>query len=76
MVGYERFAMVGFGIGMWVAYAMAADHPEHLERMAVAEAIIPGVSLSPALLGRRLSEARPIIGGIPLRRLGRLSSRN
>ena len=77
MVGYDRFAMVGFGIGMWVAYAMAADHPEHLERMAVAEAIIPGVSLSPALLGsRRLSEARPITGGISLRRLGHLSSTN
>ena len=76
-VGYERFAMVGFDIGMWVAYATAADHPEHLERMVVAEAIILGVSLSPPLLGsRRLSEARPIIGGIPLRRLGHLSSRN
>ena len=69
--------LAAFNIGMWVAYMTVADLAEHLERMAVAEPIIPGVSLSPPLLGSRpLSEARPIIGGIPLRRLGHLSSRN
>jgi len=52
-LSYERFAMVGYDIGMWVAYAIAADHPGRLERMAVAEAIIPGVSPSPPLLGSR-----------------------
>lgn len=69
--------LAAFNIGMWVAYVTAVDLAEHLERMAVAEPIIPGVSLSPPSLGSRpLSEARPIIAGIPLRRLGRLSSRN
>jgi pimeloyl-ACP methyl ester carboxylesterase len=52
-LSYERFAMVGYDIGMWVAYAIAADHAGRLERMAVAEAIIPGVSPSPPLLGSR-----------------------
>jgi pimeloyl-ACP methyl ester carboxylesterase len=56
-LGFDRFDMVGYDIGMWVAYAMAADHPGHIDRLAVTEAIIPGVSPSPPLLGdRRLSD--------------------
>jgi pimeloyl-ACP methyl ester carboxylesterase len=55
--GFDTFDMVGFDIGMWVAYAMAADHPGHIKRLVAAEAIIPGVSPSPPLLGdRRLSD--------------------
>ncbi len=52
-LGYPKFAMVGHDIGMWTGYAMAVDHPERLERLAVAEAIIPGISPSPPLLGSR-----------------------
>ncbi|MGN9786165.1 alpha/beta fold hydrolase [Nonomuraea sp. ZG12] len=56
-LGHPRFAMVGHDIGMWTGYAMAADHPGRIERLAVAEAIIPGISPSPPLLGsRRLSD--------------------
>jgi pimeloyl-ACP methyl ester carboxylesterase len=50
-LGHERFAMVGHDIGMWTGYALAADHPERLDRLAVAEATIPGVAPSPPLLG-------------------------
>jgi pimeloyl-ACP methyl ester carboxylesterase len=49
-LGYERFAIVGFDTGMPIAYALAADHPERLERLVVGEAIITGVTPSPPLL--------------------------
>ncbi|MFE3549216.1 alpha/beta fold hydrolase [Streptomyces kronopolitis] len=50
-LGHRRFAMVGHDIGMWTGYALAADHPERLARLAVAEAAIPGLSPSPPLFG-------------------------
>ncbi|WP_206681667.1 alpha/beta fold hydrolase [Actinomadura sp. J1-007] len=48
-LGHRRFSMVGHDVGMWTGYALAADHPERLERLAVAEAAIPGLSPSPPL---------------------------
>jgi pimeloyl-ACP methyl ester carboxylesterase len=48
-LGHDRFAVVGHDVGMWVGYALAADHPERVERLALAEAIIPGLMSSPAL---------------------------
>ncbi|WP_025358069.1 alpha/beta fold hydrolase [Kutzneria albida] len=48
-LGHHRFAMVGHDVGMWTGYALAADHPERLERLAVAEAVIPGLAPSPPL---------------------------
>ncbi|MFF4402289.1 alpha/beta fold hydrolase [Streptomyces sp. NPDC001480] len=50
-LGHQRFAMVGHDIGMWTGYALAADHPDRLDRLAVAEAAIPGLSPSPSLFG-------------------------
>ncbi len=49
-LGYTRFAMVGFDTGMPIGYALAADHPERVERLVVGEASIPGVSASPPLV--------------------------
>jgi pimeloyl-ACP methyl ester carboxylesterase len=49
-LGHARFAMVGHDIGEWTGYAMAVDRPERIERIALGEAIIPGVSDSPPLL--------------------------
>ena len=49
-LGHDRFAMVGHDCGMWVGYAMAADSPERIERIALGEAIIPGVAVSPPLI--------------------------
>jgi pimeloyl-ACP methyl ester carboxylesterase len=49
-LGHQRFALVGFDTGMPIAYALAADHPDRLERLVVGEAPLPGVTPSPPLL--------------------------
>jgi pimeloyl-ACP methyl ester carboxylesterase len=49
-LGHKKFAMVGHDTGMWIGYALAADYPERLDRLAVAETPIPGLSPSPPLL--------------------------
>ncbi len=48
-LGHQRFAMAGFDTGMFIAYALAADHPDRLDRLVVGEAFVPGVSPSPPL---------------------------
>ncbi|WP_197698999.1 alpha/beta fold hydrolase [Micromonospora inositola] len=37
-LGHQRFAVVGHDTGMPIAYALAADHPERVNRLVVAEA--------------------------------------
>jgi pimeloyl-ACP methyl ester carboxylesterase len=49
-LGYRRFAVMGFDTGMPISYALAADHPDRVERLVVGEAIMPGVSPSPPLI--------------------------
>lgn len=44
-LGYERFALVGHDTGFIIGYALAADHPDRLDRVALAE--IPGPPLPP-----------------------------
>jgi pimeloyl-ACP methyl ester carboxylesterase len=48
-LGHERFALYGTDTGMPIAYALAADHPERVERLVVSEAPLPGVTPSPPL---------------------------
>src|SRR5919112_6040487 len=48
-LGHQRFAMAGFDTGMFIAYALATDHPDRLDRLVVGEAFVPGVSPSPPL---------------------------
>ena len=43
-LGHQRFAMAGHDTGMWIGYALAADHPDRVDRLAVAETPLPGVS--------------------------------
>jgi pimeloyl-ACP methyl ester carboxylesterase len=50
-LGHRRFAVAGHDTGMWIGYALAADHPGRIDRLAVAEAAMPGVSPSPPLFG-------------------------
>jgi pimeloyl-ACP methyl ester carboxylesterase len=50
-LGHQRFAVAGHDTGMWIGYALAADHPDRVDRLAVAEAAMPGVSPSPPLFG-------------------------
>jgi pimeloyl-ACP methyl ester carboxylesterase len=39
-LGHERFALVGTDTGLPISYALAADHPERVERVVLAE--VPG----------------------------------
>ena len=57
-LGHRRFAVYGTDVGMPIAYALAADHPERLERLVVSEAPLPGVTPSPPLLLPPLLNAR------------------
>jgi pimeloyl-ACP methyl ester carboxylesterase len=48
-LGHQRFALYGTDVGMPIAYALAADHPDRVDRLAVSEAPLPGISPSPPL---------------------------
>jgi pimeloyl-ACP methyl ester carboxylesterase len=50
VLGYRRFAVMGFDTGMPISYALAADHPDRVERLVVGEAVMPGISPSPPLI--------------------------
>jgi pimeloyl-ACP methyl ester carboxylesterase len=57
-LGHRRFALYGTDVGMPIAYALAADHPDRVERLVVSEAPLPGVSPSPPLFLPPLLNAR------------------
>ena len=49
-LGHERFAVVGHDTGFAIAYALAADHPHRIARVALAEIPgSPGTAPSPPL---------------------------
>ena len=50
-LGHDRFDVVGHDIGTWTGYALAADHPERVGRLAIVEALIPGLTPSPPFFG-------------------------
>jgi hypothetical protein len=58
-LGHQRFAIAGHDTGMRIGYALAADHPDRVDRLAVAEAAMPGVSPSPPLFGSTQANDRP-----------------
>ena len=43
-LGHQRFAVVGHDTGFAIGYALAADHPDRVERVVLAE--IPGLRAS------------------------------
>ena len=45
-LGHQRFAVVGHDTGFAISYALAADHPDRVDRVALAE--IPGPPLTAA----------------------------
>jgi pimeloyl-ACP methyl ester carboxylesterase len=50
VLGHERFAVVGHDTGYIISYALAADHPDRVDRVALAEIPgPPGVGPSPPL---------------------------
>jgi len=57
-LGHQRFALFGTDTGMPIAYAVAADHPDRVERLVLAEAPLPGVTPSPPLFLPPLLNAR------------------
>jgi pimeloyl-ACP methyl ester carboxylesterase len=57
-LGHRRFALVGTDTGAPIAYALAADHPDRVERLVLAEAPLPGVTPSPPLFLPPLLNAR------------------
>ena len=57
-LGHRRFALYGTDVGMPIAYALAADHPDRVDRLVVSEAPLPGVSPSPPLFLPPLLNAR------------------
>lgn len=50
VLGHDRFSLVGHDAGMMVGYAMAVKSPDRVERAALGECRIPGVSPSPPLI--------------------------
>jgi len=42
-LGHERYAVAGHDIGVWIGYALAGDHPEAVERLALIEGSLPGL---------------------------------
>jgi pimeloyl-ACP methyl ester carboxylesterase len=48
-LGYRRFHVVGHDIGVWISYAMAVDHPDAVDRLALLDSNIPGVTPSPPI---------------------------
>ncbi len=57
-LGHERFAVVGHDTGLIIGYALAADHPERVARIALAE--VPGppgvVAGPPYFVGRAVND--------------------
>jgi pimeloyl-ACP methyl ester carboxylesterase len=43
-LGHRQYAVVGVDTGLLIAYALAADFPERVMRLAVGEAPLPGIS--------------------------------
>ncbi|MEP9348214.1 alpha/beta hydrolase [Xanthobacter sp. KR7-225] len=48
-LGHARYAVAGHDVGMWVGYALAIDFPEAVERIALTEAVIPGLAPAPQI---------------------------
>ena len=45
LLGYQRIFLVGHDIGLMVAYAYAAAHPDDVRRLALLDAPIPGTTI-------------------------------
>jgi pimeloyl-ACP methyl ester carboxylesterase len=57
-LGHDRFDVVGHDIGTWTGYALAADYPERVGRLAILEAVIPGLTPSPPFFGPAAANLR------------------
>ncbi|AOY95518.1 alpha/beta hydrolase [Cupriavidus sp. USMAA2-4] len=48
-LGHATYQVAGHDVGMWVAYALASDHPGVVRRLALTEAVIPGLAPAPSI---------------------------
>ncbi|OKO72661.1 alpha/beta hydrolase [Bradyrhizobium sp. NAS80.1] len=48
-LGHSRYGVAGHDVGMWVGYALASDYPDAVERIALTEAVIPGLAPAPQI---------------------------
>ncbi len=48
-IGISKYGVIGHDIGMWVAYALAADYPNEVSSLTVLEANLPGIGVNPSL---------------------------
>lgn len=44
-LGIERFHLAGHDIGAWIAWSLAAGHPDKVSRLALLDGGIPGITL-------------------------------
>ncbi|MGW2939518.1 alpha/beta fold hydrolase [Streptomyces sp. NPDC001156] len=65
--GHRRFAVAGHDTGMPISYALAADHPDRVDRLAVAEAFLPAVTPSPPMVST--AQVNDRLWHIPFNRL-------
>jgi pimeloyl-ACP methyl ester carboxylesterase len=49
-LGVSRYSVIGHDVGMWIAYPLAAQHGDAIDRLVMAEATIPGVTPWPPML--------------------------
>ena len=49
-LGHQRFDLVGHDVGMMIAYGLAADNRERVNRRVMAEAGMPGIADSPSAI--------------------------
>jgi pimeloyl-ACP methyl ester carboxylesterase len=71
-LGLERFGVIGHDTGVVISYALAADHPDRVDRLVVAEIPgPPGVSPSPPLFVPAPLNDR--LWHIPFNRAGRIA---
>jgi pimeloyl-ACP methyl ester carboxylesterase len=57
-LGHQRFVIVGVDTGLLISYAVAADHPDKVERLVVGEAPLPGITPPTPLILPDLVKAR------------------
>ncbi|WP_429067356.1 alpha/beta fold hydrolase [Aeromonas bestiarum] len=48
-LGHKKYSVVGHDIGMWVGYALASDYPADIKKIALTEAVIPGLAPAPSI---------------------------
>jgi pimeloyl-ACP methyl ester carboxylesterase len=72
-LGHERFAVVGHDTGFAISYALAADHPDRVDRVALAE--IPGNGYRTAPVSPRAAQRPALAPRLQLDRQAKRTAR-